>query len=523
MTIDFKKIVLPALALLVLSCSLWEYDDPSAAIGNLSPETYLTLVAADTIYRVLDQIIEVTDTVSGIVSYDSTWTYSIGVPPADTAAFIGDTLGNAFTTITTSQQLLNWWGEDQDGNVVAYDVRWNTDSSWTRTAAEDSLFNVPIRTVMDVFQFFVRAVDDSGAVDLTPAMLTFPIKNSFPSIEFRYGSNPQKADHGTVSYTFSTRTFVWDLFDLDGIETITNVYYALDDTCDTCWIALDAQAQSSLTLTGLEPGTHKFFLKARDIAGAESPVIRFPDSDDEYQCQRWEVKPVVGDVLLVDDFPFNISNVTRNWYKNILDTLVGTDGYSVWEIGGALPYSSTDILATLDFFDHVIWFSGVQGVEMYLDASSSIYSYAMGGGNFFISAPELKDSTFIWFPLKSQALINPSGRWFPGARIDSQVDNLPDLVTSYTIGVRVRSFVPDATQFASIKDLYHLSLPRSSDEWTGTPNVCSIGQFQASFNQLSGKVVLLSLPLHNGSQPLLEGEGSASQLLEYLLFNEFGR
>ena len=44
------RILLTSISFLVLSCSLWEYDDPSSQFGNSPPETYLTLIAQDTIW-----------------------------------------------------------------------------------------------------------------------------------------------------------------------------------------------------------------------------------------------------------------------------------------------------------------------------------------------------------------------------------------------------------------------------------------------------------------------------------------
>ena len=37
-----------------LSCSLWEYDDPSNPLEQKTPETYLSLIATDTIYAYQD-------------------------------------------------------------------------------------------------------------------------------------------------------------------------------------------------------------------------------------------------------------------------------------------------------------------------------------------------------------------------------------------------------------------------------------------------------------------------------------
>ena len=92
-----------------------------------------------------------------------------------------------------------------------------------------------------------------------------------------------------------------------------------------------------------------------------------------------------------------------------------------------------------------------------------------------------------------------------------------DLIISNLIAVRVKGFEPDADQFATLQTLYKLAEPGDGDEWTGTPTVCSIGQFQVSPTQLSGKVVLMSIPMHNGSHPLLDGDGSGGKFISYLL------
>jgi hypothetical protein len=48
-----------------------------------------------------------------------------------------------------------------------------------------------------------------------------------------------------------------------------------------------------------------------------------------------------------------------------------------------------------------------------------------------------------------------------------------------------------------------------------------MGQFEVSPVELSGKVVMMTLPFHNGSRAVMEGNGSASKLIQYLLEVEF--
>ena len=91
----------------------------------------------------------------------------------------------------------------------------------------------------------------------------------------------------------------------------------------------------------------------------------------------------------------------------------------------------------------------------------------------------------------------------------------------------MKSFIPateDSTSFPHFEseDLYHLQEPESGlDTWTGKPNVCSIGKFVISPSQESGAIVLMSIPIHNGYDPTLEGNGPAGKFIEYLLNEAF--
>jgi len=166
----------------MVSCSLFEYDDPSESITNSLPETYLALMSGDTIYHVITDIIEITDTVSNITYYDTLWSYLIEDVPD--SVVVMDTITHAFTESMTSMQVLSWWGEDIDGQVVGYYYKWNVDNDWTYTNDESKLFFVPIRSSFDVFSFQVKAVDNSAEwIYDTPVI---PIKDDglFPDDEF---------------------------------------------------------------------------------------------------------------------------------------------------------------------------------------------------------------------------------------------------------------------------------------------------------------------------------------------------
>ena len=495
--------------LFILSCGRWEYEDQSELLGPNFPETYLSLVAIDTIFSSIDSL-------GNII-------YAINEEPD--SGYVWDTLDQAFTTITTSRQELHWWGEDRDGDIMGYEFKWNSDSIWTYTTKESGIFYVPIRSELDVFTFEIKSIDNDGNPDSTPSKITLPIRNSSPEISFRYLSNPLITDLGSdTSFTFPTRTFIWDAYDQDGNETITDVFYAMDDTCDACWVVLDGDV-NSVTLREINPGSRTFFLKCRDIAGAESEIIRFPDISRPADAQFWIVKPVLGDILIVDDYPLDNANNTLSWYASLLDTLIGPDQYSYWEIGDELPYSSTDVTANLNYFKTVLWYAAYNNTgaanDTYNQAEASIVNFIMGGGNLFINPIDFEDTTFTWFPLDSLVTLNPSGRLLPNKVIESPIDSTLNLSVSHLIAVKVKGFWPSLLDFEILTEIYHMADPQENDTWVGNPTVCSMGQYRVSPTQLSGKVVIMTLPLHDGYRPKLQGNGSAIKLFNYLFENEF--
>ena len=158
--------ILILIVFMTLSCSLWEYDDPSSSFGNAPPETYLTLIAQDTIWisrsipeedsdtswifltsysdtnSIVIDSVEIYDTlfvdspftIDTSVVYDTTF-YTVwgtdfnGIETFYEAVDVFDT--SAFHTITTSRKDLNWWGEDSDGDIIGYQYRWDGDAGWS--------------------------------------------------------------------------------------------------------------------------------------------------------------------------------------------------------------------------------------------------------------------------------------------------------------------------------------------------------------------------------------------------------
>jgi hypothetical protein len=105
--------------------------------------------------------------------------------------------------------------------------------------------------------------------------------------------------------------------------------------------------------------------------------------------------------------------------------------------------------------------------------------------------------------------------------VESPVDTLLNLSVSHLIAVKVKGFWPDESEFETTTELYHMADPQSSDGWDGNPTVCSMGQYRVSPTELSGKIVIMTLPFHDGYRPKLQGNGSSIKFFQYLFDEEF--
>lgn len=439
-----------------------------------------------------------------------------------------DTSGGSIGIDTTaSKQVLHWWGEDPDGEVIGYYIKWNFEPERKWVSAEYDTFYLPIRTAYDEFEFQVWAVDNDSLIDPTPAKQVFPVFNSPPVISFKNRSNPPAptGNPDVTTYTFPTRTFMWDVTDADGVETIVNVYYALDDTSN--WTELDGM-ERSVTLTGIPAGEHRFFVKAVDIAGAESEVISFPDPADESTPNTWEVKEPRGDILLVNDFAQDQTNYqVQSFYEALLNNIVGSDGYSVWEIGtsrtpvinpqNSLPYATADIKANLNYFKKVIWFSHL-GRPNLSQAGLSLTQYIAAGGMVFVTNgnEERPDTSWTFTNIDSVYRLNPGGRLLPGIQVLSSLADAGqnsdfDLEIGQLIGNRVSALLPGS----KAEVVYRMEPDTSASvavPYTGSPAVglrYAVGQ---------GKSIYFALPFH-----YCDGRNNAEDVLRYILEEEFAQ
>ena len=491
--ITFTVLVLLALGCEQLSNPFLD-DLPPAQTSNLAPQTHLYL-NFPVEERIQDVKIWDQDLGDSVVVSDTSWVF-----------------GDYRPDTSTSRQILYWWGEDPDGDVVGYQHRWNFQDDWDSTGAEGDTFYLPLQVVYDEFTFQVRAVDEQGAVDPTPATLILPVANAAPELEFAFNSNPTAgADADKEFITFPTRTFSWIASDLDGQETINFIRYALDDTNQ--WNYLDGGV-SSVTLQDIPPGLHTFFAQAIDTAGALSELISFPDSTDDYTPNGWRVIEPVGQVLLVDDYAQD-AGAAAAFYNALIDSIWGPGNYTIFETGEdekAFPTALTDQLAMFNYFEMVFWYHFKEEPHL-TDVDAGLRAYLEHGGNAFITSMRM-NTEYSFTSMDSTWILDPGGRL--QSNLDIFVvdpfsgDTVSTLTTSQQIAERLSCFFPGEAEHEESSDLLMLLEPSRSN-WEKWEEYGPIGLlYQPSL--AGGRSIFMSIPLH-----LCNGYGNATEVMAYFV------
>ncbi len=485
----------------------------------------------------------------------------VGNKPPETHLFL-------FPDSNISQQKsrlqVHWWADDPDGLVIGYYFMWEgLDSVWHFTDKNDSVFSLPIGTVDTNYTFKIAAVDnngngkydskivrnnidfgaepfidknnngvydegefyyDIGAVDETPAEQKFPIKNSAPVVEWSELSN-------LPAESFPVMTIGWKASDLDGDESIVNVYLALNDTTEfvelkgnvrlVTLIIDDAEASEPAFNIFIDGSQNKkiesklnnlkldaenvIYLKAKDISGAESATIRLPDT-----TSGWYVKKPKGNLLIVDDY--SSADDIQDFYNDRFGELNGSELNGKFDVIDLektdLPYQNITLLETIKLFDYIFWYSDASpSLEV---INSVTQSYLQGGGKIAFSMTFQDSSNSFQFDLATLQNFLPVDSLgekkslpflLPGAKVIpvTAFSDFPELKVQTTIGF-VRTYYPNQITASTVYNLQSSQLNGNIALITNTKNLFFIG-----------------LPLNQ-----CNGNGNVTKFLEKIYYGQFG-
>ncbi|NOX88681.1 MAG: hypothetical protein GXO77_06620 [Calditrichaeota bacterium] len=361
-------------------------------------------------------------------------TYHENAPP-ETFLFVNSTTGDTLNS-TASIQKLYWDGLDKDGFVVGFYYTWQADpdsQDWVWTTERSLTFPLKIAGSDTSYIFKIRAVDNDGASDPTPAVQLFPIKNTPPTINWLPVSR-------IPDTTFTVASFIWQASDLDGDSTIAYFEYALDDTSN--WRRI-AGYRRNVTLTsdsGLTEGAHVFYIRAVDIAQSRSNIIQMPERGS------WYVKAPKGDYLLIDDFENEAqSNYPDRYYKsmlkNVLNQIDPQLDFDYWNIEEQFPASRLQFTETLKLFRRIIWYSDLiqETDEHFITAQVAIPEFLNNGGKIIYSVQFNQGFGTLGSPLEF-----------------SPVDSLGKRFNFITMN---SVYYPDSSGQKEVRDLFGAELP----------------------------------------------------------------
>jgi hypothetical protein len=444
-------------------------------------------------------------------------------PPETTLWVTGD------LDVVGHAQRFYWDGEDPDGSVEGFEFKWiyeagaepaGYDSSlWTYTVYRDSLFVVYVPTGADFPTFTVRAIDDQGAADPTPARQQYRFKNEAPTVMLS----------GTpADTTFPVATLAWSAVDPDG--NINNAKYRV-------WLAgKEAQAEivTDLEYTLLPglfqdaggsyvAGTYKAYVTAIDDGGRMS----LPDSFS------WYVKLPLGEVLLVDDVPSTVAGAATydNFYRTELNNRLGAGTYSLVDIENGSPFrAEADVRETFLFFRHVFWYSevntGISADGLAL-VGEAIPAHLSAGNNLFLTSGRLVgtsgvlDDSFVRDVLGANGLYmnvryNPpttnfsigNGRYLAGG--SSPFDSLRSAGIFGEI---------EALDLADLGEAAYLAYAGTLDTLNASPWPVGVSR---TYGSGSGRIVYLSFPLRLMNASFGPGQPGRSAVELGKVFTLFG-
>ena len=462
---------------------------------------------------------------------------------------------------------LAWSGTDPDGVVTAYEVRAYPvgpglaqpapDEGWARTTRRDSTLLLPIplgQSQADV-AVEVRAYDEVGAVDPTPARTVFPILNSPPTFRLVDAEAPADTTWPVFSFSFAAA-------DRDGELNLAGVEVALNDTtryvrlpADVTFVTLVAEDPRAATTTGARvfvgrgfsnagvtlpglvlDGANTVYFRSVDQAGATSPAVSFPARGDDGEPERaFFVRRVSSPVLLVNDFrAAGEENVLALARAGLATAGVGS--YDVWDLSetpqnaaspqfsDALPATTDPTLRqTLALWDRIFWVSNAvtnraSGNNL-PRAATVMAAFFDGGGRLLVYTPitfpltadqetsnaaidVLPLSDLVDFPTGVRALVANAGTpVVPVGQVPGTGRALPPL--------QFTRFVTNTIPYVPRPDdvvLYRVPLTQDAppfDPFAGSTVVASI--------RSDRRVALFALPLFAGPNALLAPADGATE------------
>lgn len=400
------------------------------------------------------------------------------------------------------------------------------------------------------------------ATDRQGARLQMPLLNQPPSLVFAQNPNDPSVTMQQPETTFTAATFSWVGSDPDGDATIASYEMALNDTSDpNGWFIVPANIKlvslvvprersdtastevsaevyagvfnATRNSLGLMPrlrlnALNTFYVRARDLAGDVSPVIRLPKAGD-----RWFVKKPVGRLLIISDYIGSDSAAALQLYRTVLPQVNGGRFANVEVLNiarglnaqqkkenrfGTLvpPFINPAFIHTLHLFDVVLWYTdqfpslGVAQYPLFQYVRDGVHPGKVIFTTMFESASDPRAALKDFAPIDSIGSVDlNAGRLLPSTgdtRIPSgysllrdstdPVSNFPTLTfgsipprVNFSVFLRPIYRRPDAKYIYRIQD--DVRVPQRYAYTSGLNDLRTIGSSEGDLWACGGSGVIL--------------------------------
>lgn len=471
-----------------------------------------------------------------------------------------------------------WSGTDPDGFVTSFELRFypddqppaSPDEGWVTTTSSDSLILLPIprgeRVANVVFE--VRAIDNDGTLDATPARTVFPIENAPPSLRLSAFDQPPDT-------TFTVFSFGWDADDPEGVANLDRIEISLNDSTSFTPLPPDVEF---VTLVGQEAGDGATTTEARVFLGRgfQSTTLTVPDlrldaentfyarsvdqTDTTSVLQRrtWYVKPISGEVLFVNDFRRETGTTLVDYHLGLLrDYLPAGAAIDLWDISRPFTTGNTGNVPRSDLlppnadptlrqffaqYNFIYWLSSNATANPQTSnlsfAANATDQFFERGGKMMVHAPaippqdpedNLGNPALLLLPLDDLFTLPDSllrlqlptrGAIQPDQELPGVDQSLPTLASGQFL-VTTPPYVAEGSSTISLyrASYQYRTLDGNSGEWPGASTIASMSDDQ--------RIAFFALPLINErtGEPIMldpEDDSDAGREATQLILESLG-
>ena len=438
---------------------------------------------------------------------------------------------NRYTTTVVA----HWWGSVTSGFIKGYEVSTDDMLTWNFTDKQSGTFLLTLPTGSDTadIRIFVRAINEKGVADPTPASTSYPVRNTAPTANFDYST-------GIKSSSFPAFRYNWKLQDIDGLNDISQLEIGLNDTI-TNTITLPAtvsaatfvaeqingvftgkyliytnnqtSANSQKISGGLPNDTNTIFIRCKDRTGAVSG----------WDKTKLYVRQPKNGLLFINDYT-NSKSIVSSFYSKRMDSLGAnfTNYDKVNDLLGEFPTDEFTSSKTFEFFNKIIWVSEDPTRSLGIAQNATLPFFNNGGKMFMVleipNDVPLDAQFFSFTPI--ERLIDNPGRSFRMSNGDQlyPYNNTWPTLKATSIITYPRPFLT----YTSSSGLYSYdSLARAdlrsfgsggSPAWTGASNVMA-KRINTQLNKTD--IVTLTVPLH-----LMNGNNNVDEFFRKVVLTE---